>query len=236
MWSPNRGEQFRESRFVRIAKGYNRTVSDGHWNTLEEYLDAPTVRWYGAKANSYGVAPTIPCNRGGSLVRLLILRFKSYCEKARHGGSCMLWFRQIGVFTKCVSAACAFCALVGTATIWLWVGSSATSKEERVVLGLILIVVLWNKVWQCLRESIMLYIDYGNNKYPDYLEHAPLTYSLLSLAFSVIVTIVLFLSFGLPIFQLVLCFLYIACYSWLFSNLIVLEMVKRALLREIDRI
>jgi hypothetical protein len=32
---------------------YNRPMSGGDWNTLEEYLDAPTVRWYGAGANSY---------------------------------------------------------------------------------------------------------------------------------------------------------------------------------------
>jgi len=32
---------------------YNRPMSGGSWNTLEEYLDAPTVRWYGAGANSY---------------------------------------------------------------------------------------------------------------------------------------------------------------------------------------
>jgi len=32
---------------------YNRAMNGGDWNTLEEYLDAPTVRWYGAGANSY---------------------------------------------------------------------------------------------------------------------------------------------------------------------------------------
>jgi hypothetical protein len=49
-----------EYRYVcRIGCGgvpmrvYNRPMSGGDWNTLEEYLDAPTVRWYGAGANSY---------------------------------------------------------------------------------------------------------------------------------------------------------------------------------------
>jgi len=49
-----------EYRYVcRIGCGgvlmrlYNRVMSGGDWNTLEEYLDAPTVRWYGAGANSY---------------------------------------------------------------------------------------------------------------------------------------------------------------------------------------
>ncbi len=49
-----------EYRYVcRIGCGgvpmrvYNRPMSGGSWNTLEEYLDAPTVRWYGAGANSY---------------------------------------------------------------------------------------------------------------------------------------------------------------------------------------
>jgi len=32
---------------------YNRPMSGGSWNTLEEYLDAPTVQWYGVGANSY---------------------------------------------------------------------------------------------------------------------------------------------------------------------------------------
>ena len=49
-----------EYRYVcRIGCGgvpmrvYNRPMSGGSWNTLEEYLDAPTVQWYGAGANSY---------------------------------------------------------------------------------------------------------------------------------------------------------------------------------------
>ena len=49
-----------EYRYVcRIGCGsvpmrvYNRPTSGGSWNTLEEYMDAPTVRWYGAGANSY---------------------------------------------------------------------------------------------------------------------------------------------------------------------------------------
>jgi YD repeat-containing protein len=49
-----------EYRYVcRIGCGgvpmrvYNRAMGGGSWNTLEEYLDAPTVRWYGAGANSY---------------------------------------------------------------------------------------------------------------------------------------------------------------------------------------
>jgi hypothetical protein len=49
-----------EYRYVcRIGCGgvpmrvYNRPLSGGSWNTLEEYLDAPTVQWYGAGANSY---------------------------------------------------------------------------------------------------------------------------------------------------------------------------------------
>lgn len=32
---------------------YNRPMSGGRWNTLEEYLDAQTVLWYGAGVNSY---------------------------------------------------------------------------------------------------------------------------------------------------------------------------------------
>jgi hypothetical protein len=49
-----------EYRYVcRIGCGgvpmrvYNRPMNGGSWNTLEEYLDAPTVQWYGAGANSY---------------------------------------------------------------------------------------------------------------------------------------------------------------------------------------
>jgi hypothetical protein len=32
---------------------YNRAMSEQSWNTLEEYLDAPTVRWYGTGAESF---------------------------------------------------------------------------------------------------------------------------------------------------------------------------------------
>jgi hypothetical protein len=38
---------------------YNRPMNGGSWNTLEEYLDAPTVRWYGAGANSYNDYPLL---------------------------------------------------------------------------------------------------------------------------------------------------------------------------------
>jgi hypothetical protein len=49
-----------EYRYVcRIGCGgvpmrvYNRAMSEQSWNTLEEYLDAPTVRWYGTGAESF---------------------------------------------------------------------------------------------------------------------------------------------------------------------------------------
>jgi len=55
-----------EYRYVcRIGCGgvpmrvYNRPTSGGRWNTLEEYMDAPTVRWYGAGANSYSDYPLL---------------------------------------------------------------------------------------------------------------------------------------------------------------------------------
>jgi hypothetical protein len=38
---------------------YNRAMSGGSWNTLEEYLDAPTVRWYGTSAESFSDYPLL---------------------------------------------------------------------------------------------------------------------------------------------------------------------------------
>jgi len=38
---------------------YNRPMSGGSWNTLDEYLDAPTVRWYGAGAESFSAYPLL---------------------------------------------------------------------------------------------------------------------------------------------------------------------------------
>ena len=56
----------REYRYVcRIGCGgvpmrvYNRAMSGGRWNTLEEYMDAPTVRWYGTSAESFSDYPLL---------------------------------------------------------------------------------------------------------------------------------------------------------------------------------
>jgi hypothetical protein len=38
---------------------YNRAMSGGRWNTLEEYMDAPTVRWYGTSAESFSDYPLL---------------------------------------------------------------------------------------------------------------------------------------------------------------------------------
>ena len=55
-----------EYRYVcRIGCGgvpmrvYNRAMSGGRWNTLEEYMDAPTVRWYGTSAESFSDYPLL---------------------------------------------------------------------------------------------------------------------------------------------------------------------------------
>jgi hypothetical protein len=55
-----------EYRYVcRIGCGgvpmrvYNRPMSGGRWNTLEEYMDAPTVRWYGTSAESFSDYPLL---------------------------------------------------------------------------------------------------------------------------------------------------------------------------------
>ena len=55
-----------EYRYVcRIGCGgvpmrvYNRAMSEQSWNTLEEYLDAPTVRWYGTGAESFSDFPLL---------------------------------------------------------------------------------------------------------------------------------------------------------------------------------
>jgi hypothetical protein len=55
-----------EYRYVcRIGCGgvpmrvYNRPMSGGRWNTLEEYMDAPTVRWYGTSAESFSDFPLL---------------------------------------------------------------------------------------------------------------------------------------------------------------------------------
>jgi hypothetical protein len=55
-----------EYRYVcRIGCGgvpmrvYNRAMSGGSWNTLEEYLEAPTVRWYGTGAESFSDFPLL---------------------------------------------------------------------------------------------------------------------------------------------------------------------------------
>ena len=51
------GQEYRYLR--RIGCGgvpmrvYNRMMSGGRWNTLEEYMEAPTVRWYGTGAESF---------------------------------------------------------------------------------------------------------------------------------------------------------------------------------------
>jgi hypothetical protein len=122
----------------------------------------------------------------------------------------MVTQHRIGARTLCqiLGFVAVLSALGGTAVVWDWVFASEANREERIWIGLLLTAVLWNRSWELLRETFMLYMEHREQFFPLRVFTLPM----LSLGFVLAGGALFYWFSGLPLARFLVYYAFAASY------------------------